>query len=74
MNLIRRLCTGLRCELAWPESVACLAFLPDGKSLVVGYEDGAIWLYRLGTGERVRSFCAGPLLQSALFKRVFGRR
>jgi WD40 repeat protein len=39
-------------------AVADLAFLPDGKRLAVAYNNGAVWLFRIPTGERVRFFFA----------------
>jgi WD40 repeat protein len=47
-------------ELAGPAAVGCLTFLPDANSLAVAYMDGAIWLYRLSTGERIRSLAVAP--------------
>ena len=39
-----------------PESVSCSAFLPDGKSILIGAKDGTIVLWDAPTGDRVREF------------------
>ena len=42
-------------EITGPESVQSLAFLPGGKTLAVSYDDGTTWLYKIPTGDRIRS-------------------